>query len=69
MWNKIIELIGLNNEPNFVQSTLDDDNEFIKADVLENTVFTDDIYDDQLVIVLHSVFNDYLKISLVQYRY
>ena len=69
MWNKIIELIGLNNEPNSVQSTLDDDNEFIKADVLENTVFTDDIYDDQLVIVLHSVFNDYLKISLVQYRY
>ena len=42
--------------PDFVQITLDDANEFIEEDVLENTVFTDDINDDQLVIVLHSVF-------------
>ena len=64
IWNKIIELIGINNAPNFVQTTLDDGNEFIEVYVLENTVFTD-IYDDQFVIVLHSVFNDYLQ-TLVQ---
>ena len=56
IWNKTIELIGINNAPDFVQITLDDANEFIEEDVLENTVFTDDINDDQLVIVLHSVF-------------
>ena len=69
IWSKIIELIGINSAPDFVQTTLDDGNEFIEAYVLENTVFTDNIYDDQLVIVLHSVFNYYLQTSLVQCRY
>ena len=35
----------INNVPDFVQATLDDD-EFIEADVLKNTVFTNDIYVD-----------------------
>ena len=69
IWSKIIELIGTNNAPDFVQTTLNDGNEFIEAYVLKNTAFTDNIYDDQLVIVLHSVFNDYLQTSLVQCRY
>ena len=44
IWNKITELIFINNLPNFIQTTLDD--EFIEASVLKNTVFTDDIYND-----------------------
>ena len=44
MWNKIIKLICINSAPDFIQATLDD--EFIVADVLRNTVFTNDIYDD-----------------------
>ena len=69
IWNKIIELIGVNDTPDFVQTTLDNGRKFIEAYVLENTVFTDDIYNDELVLVLHSVFIDYLQTSLVQYRY
>ena len=42
---------------------------FVEADVLENTVFTKDIHNNQLVIVLHSVFSGYLKTSLVQCIY
>ena len=67
--NKIIELIGVNGTPDFVQTTLDNGGKFIEAYVLENTVFTDDIYNDELALVLHSVFNDYLQTSLVRYRY
>ena len=55
----------INNAPDFVQNTLDDD-EFIEADILKNTVFTDDIYDDRLVIILHSVINDCLQASVMQ---
>ena len=66
IWNKIIKLMFINNAPDFVQATLDDDDEFIVANVLRNTVFTNDIYDDQLVIVLHSVINDCLQASVMQ---
>ena len=52
IWNKITELIGINNAPDFVETTLDDGDEFIMKDV----------------DVLHSVINDYLQTSLVQYR-
>ena len=58
----ITELVFTNNAPDFVQTTLDDDNEFTEADV----VVTDDIYDDRLVIVLHSVINDCLQASVMQ---
>ena len=67
--NRIIKLIGIHDASDFVKSTLVDDKEFIEVDILENTVFTEDIYDDQLVIVLHSVFDDYLQISLLQRKY
>ena len=55
----------INNAPDFVQNTLHDD-EFIEADILKNTVFTDDIYDDRLATVLHSVINDCLQASVMQ---
>ena len=55
----------INNAPDFVQNALDDD-EFIEADILKNTVFTDDIYDDRLVIILHYVINDCLQAFVMQ---
>ena len=69
IWNRIIRLIGIDDASDFVKANLVDDKEFIEVDVLENTVFTEDIYDDQLVIVLHSVFHDYLETSLLQHKH
>ena len=68
IWNKIIELIGINNTPNFVQTTLDDDgSKFTEADVLKNTSFIESChYKDKLIMVLHSVINNCLKSSLIQ---
>ena len=70
--NKIIELIGINNSIDFVDAD-DDADEFITADVYENTSFVvEGNYGcryNKVVIVLHSVINDYLKTSLVQHRY
>ena len=69
-WNKIIELIDINNPIDFVETTLDDNaNEFIMVDVHKNTSAIGDKYRSNLVIVLHSVFNNFLLTSLVQYRY
>ena len=61
IWNKITELIGLNNTKDFVETTLDDGDEFIMADVHENTSFVGDSNKNKLVIVLHSVIDDYLQ--------
>ena len=68
IWNKITKLMFINNAPDFIQTTLDDDDddEIIEADTLKDTVFTDDVYDDRLVIVLHSVINDCLQASVMQ---
>ena len=72
IWNKIIELIGINNPIDFVDAD-DDADEFIMADIYKNTIFVvEDNYGyryNKVVIVLHSVINDYLKTSLVQHRY
>ena len=72
IWNKIIELIGINNPIDFVEVN-DNANEFIMADVYKNTSFAvEGNYGcryNKVVIVLHSVINDYLKTSLVQHRY
>ena len=66
IWNKVIELININNAPNFVKDTLDNNSEFNDADVLQNTNFTkSNWYKDQLIIVLHSVVNN-LKASLLE---
>ena len=67
IWNKIPELIGINNAKDFVDSTLDDGDEFIMADVHENTSFVGDSDINKLVIVLHSVIDYYLQTSLVQH--
>ena len=72
IWNKIIELIGINNNIYFLKA--DEDNElFIMANVHKNTSFViEDNYrygHNNVVIVLHSVINDCLKTSLVQHRY
>ena len=69
IWNKIIELIGINNP---IEAD-DHDELFIMADVQKNTSFViEDNYrygHNKVVIVLHSVINDYLKASLIQHRY
>ena len=72
IWDKIIELIGINNHIYFLKA--DDDNVlFIMADVYKNTSFViEDNYryrHNKVVIVLHSVINDYLEKSFVQHRY
>ena len=67
IWNKITELIGINNAPDFVETTSDDGHEFIMVDVEKNTTAVRDNHKNGLV--LHSVFNDYPQTSLVQHRY
>ena len=70
--DKIIELVGINNHIYFLKAD-DNDELFIMEDVHENTSFVlEDNYrygHNKVVIVLHSVINDYLKASLVQHRY
>ena len=67
IWNKITELIGINNAPDFVETTLDDGDEFIMVDVHKNTSFVGNNNINKLVIVLHSVIDDYLQTSFVQH--
>ena len=71
IWDKIIELIGINNRIYFLKAD-DNDELFIMADVHKNTSFvTEDNYrhgHNKVVIVLHSVINDRIK-TLVQHRY
>ena len=71
IWDKIIELIGINNHIYFLKAD-EDDELFIMANVHKNTSFViEDNYrygHNNVVIVLHSVINDYLKTSLVQHR-
>ena len=67
IWSKIIKLIGINNAKDFVKNTIDDDaDEFIMVDVHKNTSFVESNYRDKVVIVLHSVIDNYLKAILVQ---
>ena len=69
IWNKIIELIGINNTKYFVKNTLDNDaDEFIMVDVDKNTSFIEGNYIDELVIVIHSIVDNHLKTSLAQLK-
>ena len=69
IWNKIIELIGINNTKYFVKNTLDNDaDEFIMVDVDKNTSFVEGNYIDELVIVIHSIVDNHLKTSLAQLK-
>ena len=67
MWNKIIELIGINHAKDFVKNTIDvDADEFIMVDVHKNTSFARGNYrNDLIIIVIHSVIDYYLKTSSV----
>ena len=71
IWDKIIELIGINNHIYFLKAD-EDDELFIMADVHKNTSFViEDNYrygHNKVVIVLHSVINNCIK-TLVQHRY
>ena len=73
IWYNIIQLIGINNPIDFAVADYDAYEVFIMADVSENTSFVvEDNYRyryNKVVIVLHSVINDYLRTSLVQHRY
>ena len=69
IWNHTIKLINIKNALNFVQNTLDDQSEYIEADVLENTNFVkSNCCKDELITVLHSVINNNLKASLSELR-
>ena len=69
IWNQIIKSININNAPNFVQNTLDDNSEYIEANVLENTNFVkSNCYKDEFMIVLHSAINNNFKASLSELR-
>ena len=72
IWDKIIELIGINNHIYFLKAN-DDYELFIIADVYKGTSFVlEDNYRygyNKVVIVLQSVINDRVKTSLVQHRY
>ena len=39
IWNKITELIGINNAQDFVETTLNDGDKFLMVDVHKNTSF------------------------------
>ena len=69
IWDKIIELMNINNHIYFPKAD-DDDELFIMADVHENTSFVfEDSYGyghNKVVIVLHSVVNACRKTSFVQ---
>ena len=69
IWNKIIELIGINNAKDFIKNDIDDDaDEFIIGDVHRNTSFVEGNFRGKLVIVLHSIIDNYLKTSLIQVK-
>ena len=61
IWNRIIKLMSINNAADFVKTT-SDDNEFIIADVHENTSFVEGSYEGSYFFV----FNDYPKTLLIQ---
>ena len=66
IWNRIAELIGIKNAPDFVQNNLYDE-QYIMANTLKNTNFVkSNCYKDELIIVLHSVVNNNLKTSLIE---
>ena len=72
IWDKIIELIGINNHIYFLKA--DEDSElFIVADLHKHTSFViEDNYTyghNKVVIVLNSVINNCIKTSLVQHKY
>ena len=70
IWNKVTELIGIDDPTDFVETTLhDNEDEFIMLEVEKNTSTVRDKYRNDLAFVFHSVLNEFPQTSLVQYRY
>ena len=70
IWNKITELIGIDDPTDFAQTTLDDnEDEFIILNVEKNTSTIRDKNRNDLVFVFTCVINNLLQTSLVQHRY
>ena len=69
IWNNSTELTGINKAEDFVETTLDDGDEFIMADVHKNISFVGGNYRNKLAIVLNSIIYDYIQTSLVQHSY
>ena len=69
IWNKVHELIGVNDLANFAVTNLDGRDDFIILKLEKKTTAIRDKYRNDLAFVLHSVVNDYFQASLVQYRY
>ena len=66
IWNKITELIGIDDPTDFVETTLDDnEDEFIMLEVEKNTSAVRDKYRNDLVFVFHFVLNEFSQTSLV----
>ena len=61
--------MGINDFSNFVVTNLDGRDDFIILKLEKKIPAIRDKYRNDLVFVLHSVFNDYFQASLVQYRY
>ena len=71
IWNKITEIIGINNAEDFVETNEVKGDEYNEVNVDKNTNFAKGNYRNRnkLVIVSDFVIDDYLKTSLVQYIY
>ena len=75
IWNKIMELIGINDPDDFAQYYFyengdDAEDEFIMSNIEQNTTAIRDKNRSYLVFVFTSaIANNSLQVSLVQYRY
>ena len=70
IWNKINELLDIDDPTDFVETTLNgDEYEFIMLNIEKNTSTVKDKYRNYHVHVFHSILNEYPQTSLVQYRY
>ena len=71
IWNDITESIGLNNSENFVETTKDNDDEYIQSALNKNTNFVKVNHKNknELIIFLDSIVNGFPQTSIVQYKY
>ena len=69
IWDRINELIGINDPRIFVETTSDDEDKFFMLEVEKNASAIIDKYRNNLVFVFTSVFNNFPQTLLVQYRY
>ena len=68
IWNKIIELINIDDISNFVKTTLVDNIEYFEADILKNTNFVKSNCLKDKIMVLDSAINDIVITSLLEIR-